>query len=70
MTKPVFHPGPEINTLNEFAAFASQERPIYFRHKVTIFAWYQNWSIHLILFNIRRGYLRQALPIEVNDGRA
>lgn len=64
MTKPLFQPGPEIVTLNEFAAFASQHRPIYFRHKFTHFGWYQNWSIHLILHNLRHDYLRQALPAQ------
>lgn len=64
MSKPMFGPGPGIVTFNEFAAFASQERPIYFQHKVTTFGWYQNWSIHFILHSLYRGYLHQALPFE------
>ena len=64
MSKPKFKPGPEILTLNEFAAFAAQQRPIYFRHKVTTFGWYQNWSIHFVILTLHLCYLRQALPIE------
>lgn len=64
MSRPKFKPGPEILTLNEFAAFAAQQRPICFRGKVTTFGWYQNWSFHLVIFNLHHGYLRQALPIE------
>jgi hypothetical protein len=56
--------GPPIRTIIAFLSIALEQRPLYCRHKVTTFGWYQNWSLHLINFNISKRYLFQALPFK------
>ena len=64
MTRPKYKPGPPIRSLIGFIANFQEGRPIYFRHKLTTHGWYQNWSLHLITYNIRQRYLYQALPAQ------
>ena len=62
MSKPLYQPGLPIRSLIAFIGIAEEKRPLYYRHKVTTFGWYQNWSLCLITHNIHQRYLREALP--------
>jgi hypothetical protein len=54
--------GMPIISIMQFMVQAEMKRPIFYRHKVETFGWYQNWSLHLILMDMRRGYLFEAIP--------
>ena len=60
-----FTPGEPIVDLTRFARLMDEHRWVYFRDKPTHPGWAISWSFRTVHGAIRRGYLREANPTEV-----